>query len=180
MRRPLLMLVALAALVPGALRAQAATPAKASLGADAIRGNWDMVTGYIIRAAEQVPEADYGFKPTPEVRSFGELFGHVAGAQDMFCSLALGEPAPAEDAVEKAATGKAALVAALRKSTENCNRAYQQADAALAGSVQVFGMTRTRMGVLAMNAVHNGEHYGNIVTYLRIKGMVPPSSQRGQ
>ena len=163
MRRPLLTLAFLAALVP-ALGAQAAAPAKSSLGAEAIRGNWETVTGYIIRAAEQVPEADYGFKPTPEVRSFGELFGHVAGAQDMFCALALGEPAPAEDAVEKAATGKAALVAALRKSTENCNRAYRQADAALAGDVQVFGKTRTRRGVLAMNALHNGEHYGNIVT----------------
>lgn len=192
MSRSLFSLVLSAAFVPGALLAQAAPAGSAkataastgkpkpSFGAAAIRGSWQTVTAYIIRAAEQVPEADYAFKPTPEVRSFAELFGHLAGSQDMFCALALGEKAPAEDAIEKGTAGKAELVAALKRSTENCDRAYGQEDAALAVSTEVFGQTTNRMSVLGMNAVHNGEHYGNIVTYMRIKGMVPPSSQRGQ
>ena len=189
MPRSLLILALAAGLVPGTLSAQSATaratPSKTgapkpSFGAAAIRENWQVVTRYIIRAAEQVGEADYAFKATPDVRSFGELFGHVAGSQNMFCAMVLGEEVPAEDAVEKGTAGKAALVAALKQSTEYCARAYARDDAALGETLQVFGQTRSRMSVLAMNAVHNGEHYGNIVTYMRLKGMVPPSSQPGQ
>jgi len=189
MPRPLLILALAAGLVPATLSAQSAAakaePAKTgapkpSFGASAIRENWQVVTQYIVRAAEQVSEADYAFKPTPEVRSFGELFGHIAGSQNMFCAMVLGEEVPAEDAVEKGTAGKTALVAALKQSTEYCARAYARDDAALTETLQVFGQERNRMSVLAMNAVHNGEHYGNIVTYLRLKGMVPPSSQRGQ
>jgi uncharacterized damage-inducible protein DinB len=90
----------------------------------------------------------------------------------------LGDPQPAEDAVEKAATTKAALVQALRASTAYCARAYAIGAATLGRPIQLFGQRYTRAGALALNAVHDGEHYGNIVTYLRMKGMVPPSSRR--
>lgn len=183
MRRPALALLAVA-LGPSVLSAQAsasAAPAPSPrFGVEAIHGNWKVVTDYLTRAAEQMPEADYAFKAAPTVRSFGEIIGHVAGSQNMFCAAALGEKVPAEDDIEKNVKGKAALVAALKKSTEYCNRAYAQADAALGASLMMFGQQMNRMSVLAMNAVHNGEHYGNVVTYLRIKGMVPPSSQPGQ
>ena len=181
MRRLAVALLA-AALSPAALSAQAASSPAPSprLGVAAIETNWTVVTGYLTRAAEQMPEAEYAFKAAPTVRSFGEIIGHVAGSQNMFCAAALGEKVPAEDEVEKNVKGKAALVEALKKSTEYCNRAYAQADAALGANLTMFGQQMNRMSVLAMNAVHNGEHYGNLVTYLRIKGMVPPSSQPGQ
>ena len=124
-----------------------------------------------------MPESKYGYKPTPEVRSFGELIGHVAGSQLMFCAIALGEKAPAEDAVEKAATSKADLVKALDASNAYCARAYAQSDAAVSQSVSLFGSTQTRLYTLLINATHDNEHYGNIVTYMRLNGMVPPSSQ---
>lgn len=175
--RPVLMTLFVAAVVPATAIAQDTAATSARLGVEAIRGTWNMATSYVTRAAEQMSEADYAFAPTPEVRSFGQLIGHIAGAQNMFCALALGETAPAEDEVEKSATTKAALVAALKKSTGYCERAYAQTDATLADRTQFFGQDVNRMYVLSLNAVHNGEHYGNIVTYMRIKGMVPPSSQ---
>jgi uncharacterized damage-inducible protein DinB len=138
---------------------------------------WQDLTGYITTAAEELPESLYAYKPTPEVRSFGQLFAHVAGAQYMFCALALGEPNRAEIAIETPAKTKAEIVAGLKASTEYCNRAYAQTDAAAAAPAQIFGQDRTRLFALAQNATHNGEHYGNIVTYLRINGIVPPSSR---
>ena len=88
---------------------------------------WEQVSGYISQSAADVPEALYAYKPTPEVRSFGELLGHVAGSEKMFCAIALGEKPPAEDAVEKAAKTKAALVAAL-KDASTLLRSRLQAD----------------------------------------------------
>lgn len=156
-------------------------PAYAQAGNAAVstsRSLWQDITGYITTAAEELPESLYSYKPTPEVRSFGQLFAHVAGAQYMFCALALGEPNRAENAIETTAKTKAEIVAGLKASTEYCNRAYAQTDAAAAAPVQIFGQDRTRLFALAQNATHNGEHYGNIVTYLRINGIVPPSSRR--
>ena len=170
--------LSLLALPCTAFAQQPAAPADASLGVSAARGNWQQMTKYITMAAEELPEADYAYRPVATVRSFGQLFAHVAGAQHMMCGAALGEPPAAEDAVEKTATTKAAIVKALKESTEHCTRAYAQPDAATAAQTELFGQKWTRMSVLSLNAVHNGEHYGNIVTYMRMKGMVPPSSRQ--
>lgn len=176
-------LIAILGLAAAPLAAQSASaPAKAAspspnLGVEALRGQWNQVTRNITLAAEELSEADYAYRPTPEVRTFGQQVGHVAGSQYMICAAALGETPRAEDEIEKSRTTKAGLVEALKASTEYCNRAYAQSDAALAAEAQLFGQKQTRMSVLALNAVHNGEHYGNIVTYMRMKGMVPPSSR---
>lgn len=163
-------------LLVAALPAAAAAQGGGSMSAVAdTRANWRAQSQWILQSARDVPEEMYGFKPTPEVRSFGELFAHVAGAQSMFCAMALGEKAPAEDAVT--ATSKAGLIDALEKSNTYCERAYAQPDAAVAGAVNVFGEQHTKLYALIMNAAHDAEHYGNLVTYLRIKGMVPPSSR---
>ena len=140
---------------------------------------WQQLSGYVTQAAEDMPEAKYSFKPTPDVRSFGELIAHVAGSQYMFCAAATGDSARAEDDIEKKKmTSKADLVAAMRASNEYCTRAYHQADDAVAGRVKLFGQERTRLYALMINATHDAEHYGNLVTYLRMNGMVPPSSKR--
>jgi len=180
MARAALVLTLLLALplAANAQQAAAAAPAASDAGVAGLREQWRQVTAFVTAAAEQLPEADYAYKPVATVRSFGQLFGHVAGAQYMMCAAALGEPARAEDAVEKAATTKAALVQALKESTAYCARAYAQPAAATAAMVELFGDRQSRAQVLALNAVHNGEHYGNIVTYMRMKGLVPPSSRR--
>ena len=95
----------------------------------------------------------------------------------MFCAMALGEKLSAEGDIEKTKTTKADLVKALRESSTYCKRAYAQTDAAAGGTVDVFGEKRTRLFALMMNMGHDNEHYGNIVTYMRSNGMVPPSSK---
>ena len=181
MQRLVLSLVAALALPAAALAQQPAVAAAGGDPADAavagLRANWRQMADYITRAAEQLPEADYAYRPVETVRTFGQLIGHVAGSQRMMCAAALGDPVPAEDAVEKSATTKAALVAALRESTDYCARAYALSGAAAAATTEIFGQSVPRARVLALNAVHDGEHYGNIVTYMRMKGLVPPSSQ---
>ena len=140
-----------------------------------IRAQWKGASANVLQTAIDVPEDKYSYKPTADVRTFGELFGHLAGSQSMFCAIALGEKPPAEDAVT--AKTKAELIEALKQSDRNCERAYAQTDAAASTNVDVFGAQHTRLYALMMNALHDGEHYGNLVTYLRMNGMVPPSSK---
>jgi uncharacterized damage-inducible protein DinB len=170
----LLLLLVLAASTPALAQS---TPASSSPGVAAVRDMWEGQSGYLLRAAEQMPDSDYAFKPVATVRTFGQLIGHVAGSQNAFCAAALGDAERSEDEIEKSTTTKAQLVAALRASSEYCRRAYAQTDAVAAQPITLFGQKQTRMRALALNATHDGEHYGNIVTYFRIKGMVPPSSQ---
>ncbi len=138
---------------------------------------WSSTIDYIIKSAEQVPEATYSFKPTPEVRSFGQLIGHVAGAQYVYCSAVLGDKPASEGDIERTKISKADLVAAIKASTEYCRKAYMISDGAAQGMTKVFGEDQTKLQTLIGNASHDAEHYGNIVTYLRMNKMVPPSSQ---
>ena len=163
------------------LTSAAAQSDKAGAGNPAVTTNrmlWDLFTQYITTVAEETPESTYAFRPTPEVRSLGQLIGHVANAQYLFCATALGEPGPKDD-IEKTRTRKSDLVAALKQSTKYCARAYEQTDRAAQQSVKLFGEQRTRLFALGLNATHNAEHYGNLVTYLRLNGIVPPSSRQG-
>jgi uncharacterized damage-inducible protein DinB len=159
------------------LHAQSAAAGPESM-VGSTRTEWQTIVGFIAKAAEQMPEVDYAFKPTPVVRSFGQLIGHLADGQTIICSAALGlGSTAAEGDIENKVTAKADLIGALRRSTDLCTRAYAQPDTAVGGMTRLFGADRTRFAALVRNTVHDGEHYGNIVTYLRLKGMVPPSSQ---
>ena len=174
-----LALFLLLALPARALAQEQARPA-ANPGVEALRAVWESVSGYVLRSAEEMPEAEYAFRPVGTVRTFGQQIAHVAGAQYTMCAAALGEPPKDEDEIERSMTTKAQLVAALRASSEYCRRAYSQSDADAARPITLYGQARTRMFALALNATHDGEHYGNLITYLRITGRVPPSSQRAQ
>jgi len=135
------------------------------------------VTAWIERAAEKMPEEEYAFKPDPAVRSFGQILGHIADADYLFCSAVLGENRPPAG-IEKSKTTKADLTAALHDAFTYCNRAYDTlTDAAAGEMVKAFGQERNKLGVLWFNASHNLEHYGNLVVYMRVKGIVPPSSE---
>lgn len=168
MRRSLLLL-ALAATPAFAQQQQSA----ANVGVSAAMEHWQTAHNYVMRAAEQMPESLYSFKPTPDVRSFGELVDHIATAEGMMCAMALGEKNPIGSM-----KAKADLATSLRESAAICSRAYAMNDAAATAPVNVFGRERTKLYLLTMNAIHDWEHYGNIVTYMRLKGMTPPSSQR--
>ena len=167
------------ALLPTIVLAQpAAAKADPNASISAMRSNWQQTIAFITTAAEELSEIDYGYRPVATVRTFGELIGHVAGSQNMICAAALGDPQPPEDAVEKAAKTKAALVKALKESTAYCAKAYAIPAATAGTAVELFGSASTRFGALTLNLMHDGEHYGNIVTYMRMKGLVPPSSRR--
>ncbi len=176
MNRTILMI---AALTLGALALTAQTPAAPQNPiADGQKFLYNMTTNNILKSAEKMPEENYSFKPTPEVRSFGQLIGHVADAQYLFCSAVLGKPNPALG-VEKSKTTKADLVQALKDAFAYCGPAYDGTTDAQAGAmVKFFGTERAKVTVLSFNTAHNDEHYGNIVTYMRLKGLVPPSSER--
>jgi len=133
----------------------------------------------ILHTAEKMPEENYSFKPTDSVRSFGQILGHVADAQYMFCSVALGEKNP-EPKIEQTKTSKADLIASLKDAFAYCDRAYNtMTDATGSQTVSLFGMPNTpKTSVLSVNLMHTMEHYGNLTTYLRIKNIVPPTSEQ--
>lgn len=158
--------------------AEAQTANPLSAGA---KRTYDVIKGYITRAAEKMPEEQYTFKPTPDVRSFGQLVGHVADANYGFCAGAAGEKAPAggfEQPIEKSKTSKADLQKALADSFAYCDKVHAgMTDAAGAAVVKFFNGDMAKLSILEFNTHHDFEHYGNMVTYMRLKGIVPPSSE---
>jgi len=141
----------------------------------------------IAESAETMPDEDFGFKPTPDVRSFAQLVGHVINANVLFCSQAKGAAMPTTTNFERVAD-KAALIKGLTDALAYCDAVYESTtDADFNQAVTLSGFpgmnpktTTTRGAVLMFNTTHNNEHYGNIVVYLRLKGKVPPSTARAQ
>jgi uncharacterized damage-inducible protein DinB len=134
-------------------------------------------------AAELMPADEYAFKPTPEVRSFGEVLGHVVNANYLFCSQAAGEKFPATQNYEQV-KDKATLLKALRDALAYCDKTYAATtDANFGQLVSLPGPRKNqaaRGSVLLFNTTHNNEHYGNLVVYMRLKGHVPPSTAQFQ
>lgn len=144
----------------------------------------------LAEAADAMPAEDYGFKPTPLVRSFAELVSHVAAANYVFCSQARGAtPAstPAATINFEKISDKAMLVKALDEALAYCDAVYASTtDATFGQAVHMAALgpmkatDTTRGAVLVFNTTHDNEHYGNMIVYLRLKGHVPPSTARVQ
>lgn len=161
----------LLALPVGAL-AQNANPLTANA-----KVQFGALSGFVVRSAEKVPDDLYSFRATPDVRSMAELFGHVADAMFAMCSTALGEKPP-RTGIEKSVTAKPALVAALKEGVSYCNSAYDKmTDRKGAEAVPFYFGPTPRLSVLYFVVTHTYEHYGNLVTYMRLKNIVPPSSE---
>src|SRR5688500_9227397 len=147
---------------------------------DAIPEGWDGARRNLTRATEAMPDAKFNFKPGDTVRTFGQIVAHVAGANYIFCAAARGEKAPvSEDHFEKTAATKAAIAKAFADSIAYCDAAYESLDDRQAAEMVAapFGSGKSaRASALIGNTGHLQEHYGNLVTYLRINGIVPPSS----
>ncbi len=141
-----------------------------------VKAAWDSLKGNLAKTAEKVPEDLYNFKPVPDVRSLGQLIGHISDAQFSMCAAAAGEK-PAQSGIEKSATTKAALSKALNDSIAYCDKVIADMGDAKGLEVTKFFLGQTtRHGILSFNTAHSYEHYGNLVTYMRLKGIVPPSS----
>ena len=181
MKKRLCVVFAAVMAIPGALLGQEKSQPQAAPPANPItaseRGFYSYVSNAVIGGAQKMPEENYSFKPTPEVRSFGQLVGHVADASYMFCSLSLGEANPAK-AIEKTKTSKADLVAALQDAVAYCNKAFDSmTDVKGSQMVKFRNFDIAKLTVFSLNTAHTDEHYGNMVTYLRMKGIVPPTSE---
>lgn len=145
------------------------------LSAD-VRTDYRTVRDYFLRAARKMPEADYGFRPVPAVRSFGQQVAHVADDQYNLCAPARGVTRKAAyREIETTLSSKADLVAALETAFAYCDTAYDALTDASGAEVVAGG--KTRFAMLNWNLWHTWEHYGNVVVYLRMKGLVPPSSE---
>jgi uncharacterized damage-inducible protein DinB len=134
----------------------------------------------VIESAELLPEADYGFKPTPEVRSFGETLGHIANANYRICARVKGEESPNTANLEKHAS-KAEFVKALKDSYAYCDGAFEgMTDEKALELIKVGGSEVPRARSLIGLVKHDDHEYGKLVMYLRLKGLVPPSTARRQ
>lgn len=145
----------------GAEGSAAAPQPGASDAAAALRKSFNQVSGWVMKAAELVPADKYTYQPAKTVRTFGQLIGHIADGYNYFCATAAGRKVEWSDAIEKGSSDKATLVQKLKQSTDSCNAAH-------GGTGQV--------GALINNVGHTNLHYGNIITYMRMLGLVPPSS----
>jgi hypothetical protein len=167
-RRLLLALAALAA----ALHAQ-----ENPFSADA-RQSYALVKDSLLKAADRMPSEDYSFRTTPKVRTFGEMISHVATAQMLMCGVVKGEKTIANAQFKPAKTAKADLVADLKTSFDYCDPVYEtMTDLAGVPKVKWFVGDMSKLGLLNWNISHDNEMYGIIGAFLRIKGLVPPSSE---
>lgn len=180
-KKELCLLFAVVTIAPVSLLAQASSETPATAPANPItaseKGLYSFISDAVVRAAEKMPEENYAFKPTPDVRSFGQLVGHEADANYMFCSMAAGEANPQKN-IEKTKTSKADLVAAVKDAVAYCNKTFDgMTDTKGSEMMKLFNFNLARLSVLSLNTAHADEHYGNMVTYLRLKGIVPPTSE---
>lgn len=178
MRHTTAVAMALVLASAGTMHAQQAEKASgarpAVMGMSAIYG---MAKANVLKSAEQVSEDKYAFQATKEVRTFGQLLGHITDANNFFCAKIAGGD-PQYEVVAEKLTSKADLSAALKKSFDACDAALAGVtDADLARAMNIFGNQANVSSAITLLTSHNWEHYGNMVTYMRLNGMTPPSSQ---
>jgi len=147
-----------------------------------LQGQYATLKRNLTGAAEKMPGEHFSFRPTPEVRTFAQLFAHTIETQFFFCNAVKGGPDPiAGKALEKTVTDKAAVVQMVKDGFAYCDDVFANlTDEKVAAMIALGTAPNTRQAAsgtqLTMVVVHGNEHYGNIVTYMRIKGIVPPSS----
>ncbi len=132
----------------------------------------------VLKAADKMPPEDYSFKPTPDIRTFARVVNHVTEAQFRICG-ASNHTDPAGQKVPQETADKAAIVEALKASFAECDKAYAGiTDANMAEVIPAGPLTRSRLGLLWANVSHDNEQYATLALYMRLKGLVPPSSEK--
>lgn len=164
--------------VTGAQQSDKQAPKIFTLSGEMLRG-YQGVQRNLVEAAEKMPEANYGFKPTPEIRPFGQLVAHAALTQFGTCSLLKGEPSPRKDEKEDAPRTRAEAIALLKASTEYCDPLVTPlTDTTMPEMVKAKDM-QVAKGLLPASLISHGqEMYGTMAVYLRLKGIVPPTTER--
>ena len=170
--------VGLVAVMAGGMQAQTGAPVS-----DAIRAMYDSAKKSVKDSTTiaEATQAIFDFKPVDSVRTYGQIVAHLAGANYEICAAAKGEKSPNSEAAFEKLTAKAEIVKAYDGSIAYCDAVYKAlTDTTAAETIDMpFGMGKAaRAQALIMNSGHLNEHYGNLVTYMRIKGIVPPTSRR--
>ena len=141
-----------------------------------LKGAYNAIKTNVTKAAERMPEDQYGFKAAPDIRTFGGLIGHIADAQLFYCSPLTGT-AKRGDA-ERTKTAKADIQAALKASFEVCDSVINSlTDADAMAMIAGRGGQRSKLSTLWGMVAHSNEEYGYLSVYMRLKGIVPPSTQ---
>lgn len=167
--------IILALLASCALQAQSGIFAleelrKASWGYEATKAN-------LVKAAEKIPDADYAYRPAPGVRTVAELFGHITDVQARLCGMVTGEQ---KQLNAGKMTAKADLVGALKASFDVCDAAWEKLTEANANETVGSGRSaQTRLGEMEHVVIHDNEEYGYLAVYMRLRNVIPPSSDRG-
>jgi len=151
---------------------------KFTLSGNMLRGYQNLQRN-LLEAAEKMPEPDYAFKPTPEIRPFGQLVAHVALSQFGGCAALKGEDSPQKDAKEEATRTKAELISLLKASTAYCDPVLNAlTDETMVQLVEIGQNEAAKGLILASTNSHGNEMYGTMAVYLRLKGIVPPTTER--
>ena len=162
MKRKILLTVCCLLFPASFIYGQGATPAQAPDAATELRKGFTEVSGWVTQAAEMVPEDKYNYRPVDSVRTFGQLVAHISDSYNYFCARGAGNNVEWSDAIEKGSTDKATLIPKLKQAVDRCTEVYKGSNG--------------RVGPLLGNVGHTSLHYGNIITYMRMLGMKPPSS----
>jgi uncharacterized damage-inducible protein DinB len=171
--RSILMTIAAAVAGASMLQAQSIAPLISEE-----KAAYQTIQKNLLAAAEKMPEADYSFKPTPEIRTFGQLMAHTAGAAIRMCSRVKGGEAPQVDMTK---SDKASVVEMFKTATAQCDAAWEAMNekTALETLPGRGGSQVTKLSMLiGYSVVHNNEEYGYAAVYMRLKNIVPPSSAR--
>jgi uncharacterized damage-inducible protein DinB len=145
-----------------------------------VLAQWNEIGRKLIAMADDFPEDKYDFKPTPPMRSFAEQLLHVAGSMEYFTGPVTGKPAGSENPPRATYKTKADVVAFVKKEVEDGAAAIKaKGDKGMADLI-ADPETKQQIHVsdLAYGLIeHSGEHYGQLVVYYRLSGLVPPESR---
>jgi uncharacterized damage-inducible protein DinB len=158
---------------PAFAQTQPSAPDPALVAARMATGALKMWLG---KSAALMNEEDFAFKPTPEVRSFGQILAHVADLDYEFCAAAIGEKPPVSG-LEKAKLSRSEIIKAQADAFAYCDGVNKgMTDATARAIVDLRGQKIPAASVLLFRTHHESLHYGNLITYIRLRGKVPPSS----
>jgi hypothetical protein len=145
----------------------------------------EMLRGYqntqqnLVEAAEKMPDEHYGFRPTPDIKPFGQLVAHAALTQFTTCAMLTGEPSPRKDEKEDVTRTKPEAIALLKASAGYCDPLVTALSDTTMAELTKAGQNHVAKGLLPASLVtHGAEMYGTMAVYLRLKGIVPPTTER--
>jgi hypothetical protein len=162
----------------GDMKMPAAPPAMSTGPASEVLGNYTRLKPNVIKAAEKMPEGDFQYKPTPEIRTYARVINHITEAQSHTCTTLNGTAFDAKS-VPSDTADKAAIVAGLKASFAECDKAYAAlTDANVLEMLPAGKGKRSRIGFAWGNVSHDNEQYAEMSTYLRLKNLVPPTGEK--